>query len=87
MEDCDITLCTVGDLIEHLQKNFKPTDKLCYWYEGGAYMNCEHILKEELGHNKFMYVSDDKKRLSEKYPDNDMYKDCSWIKDNDVIIV
>ena len=34
---------TVGDLIKHLQDNFKPTDKLCFWDEGGAHMECVHV--------------------------------------------
>ena len=79
-------ILTVKKLIEHLQTNFKPDDKLCFWYEGGAYMNCEHVLKEQLGDTMFIYVSQDKERSKKLYPKDDIYEDCHWIKDNDVII-
>ena len=32
----DSVIATVGDLITHLQRNFRPEDKLCFWDDGGA---------------------------------------------------
>lgn len=39
--DEDSVIATVGDLIAHLQRNFRPEDKLCFWDEGG----CVHELR------------------------------------------
>ena len=79
---------TVGDLIKHLQEHFKPSDKLCFWYEGGAYMNCEHLPKSDLGDLMFKYVKDDKKRRIEDNGDTQeqVDKDFEFVSDNDVII-
>ena len=81
-------IATVGDLIAHLQKNFKSEDRLCFWYEGGAYMNCEHVLKSMLGDMMFKYVKDDKIRRTEQHgtssEDND--EDFEYVSDNDVIV-
>ena len=60
--ETDSIIATVGDLVAHFQKNFKPEDRLCFRYEGGAYMNCEHVLKSMLGDTMFKYVKDDKVR-------------------------
>lgn len=88
-KDYDTKVCTVQDLIDHLTKNFKPTDKLCMWYEGGAYMNCEHLLKYQLGDTRFLYVKDDKTRFEDENIKKplDIYGDQHWINDNDVVIV
>ena len=32
---------TVGDLIDHL-KIFDPNQRLCFWDEGGAHIECVH---------------------------------------------
>lgn len=86
MSEHDVAICTVGDLIEHLQKNFKPEDKLCRWFESGAYMNCEHILKDHLGDLMFTYVKHDREKFKKMYPHvDDLYKDFDWINDNDVL--
>ena len=81
---------TVQDLITHLQTNFKPTDKICIWYEGGAYMNCEHIPKDELGKRFFKYVKEDKKQLKESkpeyYTDDKLKEEYEWVNDEDVVI-
>ena len=45
----DSMIVTGGDLVVHLQKSFSPEDRLCLWDEGGAYMNCYHVLKSMLG--------------------------------------
>jgi hypothetical protein len=79
---------TVKKLIEHLQTNFKPTDKLCFWYEGGAYMNCEHALEDMLGDMMFTYVKDDKKRMMERFKRTKAELDDDYrnVSDDDVII-
>jgi hypothetical protein len=81
-------ILTVEKLIEHLQTNFNPTDKLCFWYEGGAYMNCEHVLEDMLGETMFMYVKDDKKRIMEKFnrTKDSVDEDYRNVEDNDVVV-
>ena len=84
----DSVVATVGDLIAHLQRNFRPEDKLCFWDEGGAYMNCEHVTKSMLGDMMFKYVKDDKQRRIDRHgatqKEND--EDFEWVGDEDVIV-
>ena len=86
--DEDFLIATVGDLIAHLQRNFRPEDKLCFWDEGGAYMNCEHVTKRMLGDMMFKYVKDDKQRRISQHgatqKEND--EDFEWVGDEDVIV-
>ena len=80
---------TVGDLIEHLQTNFKPTDKLCFWDEGGAHMECVHVPDDWLEKQMmFKYVKDDKDRRMALYEDSKkkVDEDFEFVSDNDVII-
>ena len=80
---------TVGDLIEHLQTNFKPTDKLCFWDEGGAYMECVHVPVDWFEKQMmFKYVKDDKDRRMALYKDSKkkVDEDFEFVSDNDVII-
>ena len=53
-------IATVRDLIEHLQKNFKPDDLLCFFDEGGAWIALEHVPKSFVGNLSWMfnYVKD-----------------------------
>lgn len=53
-------IATVKDLIEHLQKNFKPTDLFCFFDEGGAWCELVHVPKTFIGDVKWMfnYVKD-----------------------------
>ena len=84
----DSIIATVGDLIAHLQRNFRPEDKLCFWSEGGAYMNCEHVTKSMLGDMMFKYVKEDKQRRIKQHgttqKEND--EDFEWVGDDDVIV-
>ena len=84
----DSAIATVGDLIAHLQRNFRPEDKLCFWDEGGAYMNCKHVTKSMLGDMMFKYVKDDKQRRIKQHgatqKGND--EDFEWVGDDDVIV-
>lgn len=80
---------TVGDLIEHLQTNFKPTDKLCFWDEGGAHMECVHVPVDWLEKQMmFKYVKDDKDRRMALWKDSKekVDEDFEFVSDNDVII-
>ena len=80
---------TVGDLIQHLQDNFKPTDKLCFWDEGGAHMECVHVPDDWLEKQMmFKYVKDDKDRRMALYKDSKkkVDEDFEFVSDNDVII-
>ena len=53
-------IATVRDLIEHLQKNFKSDDLLCFFDEGGAWCELEHVPKSFIGDQRrmFSYVKD-----------------------------
>ena len=53
-------IATVRDLIEHLQKNFKPDDLLCFIDEGGAWCELVHVPKSFIGDQMrmFNYVKD-----------------------------
>lgn len=83
-----VKTATVQDLINHLQTNFKPNDKLCYWNEGGAYIDCEYLFKDDLGHKMFKYVKNDKKRRMETFNETkkQVDEDFEYVSDNDVII-
>ena len=80
---------TVGDLIKHLQDNFKPTDKLCFWYEGGAHMECVHVPVDWFEKQiMFKYVKDDKDRRMALYKNSKkkVDEDFEFVSDNDIII-
>jgi len=77
----DNLIATVGDLIKYLQDNCKPEDKLCMFYEGGAYINLERIPKTCIGNKLFIYVKNFKK--INKDLEDDLY---SYVKDNDLIV-
>lgn len=81
-------ILTVGKLIEHLQSNFNPDDNLCFWYEGGAYMNCEHVLESMLGDNVFIKIKDDKERMKNKFKfsEDEIKEDYKNVNDDDVLI-
>lgn len=53
-------IATVKDLIEHLQTNFKLDDLLCFFDEGGAWCELEHVPKSFIGDQRWMfnYVKD-----------------------------
>ena len=80
---------TVGDLIKHLQDNFKPTDKLCFWDEGGAHMECVHVPVDWFEKQiMFKYVKDDKDRRMALYKNSKkkVDEDFELVSDNDIII-
>ena len=81
-------ILTVKKLIEHLQTNFKPDDKLCFWYEGGAYMNCEHALENMLNDMMFTYVKNDKEKMKKRFnmTDDELSDEYKNVDDNDVLI-
>ena len=79
---------TVKKLIEHLQTNFKPDDKICFWYEGGAYMNCEPVLESMLGDNMFIRVKDDKEKMKKRFNmlDDELADDYKNVEDDYVLM-
>jgi hypothetical protein len=79
---------TVKKLIEHLQTKFKPDDKICFWYEGGAYMNCEPVLESMLGDNMFIRVKDDKEKMKKQFNmlDDELAVDYKNVEDDYVLI-
>ena len=80
---------TVGDLIKYLQDNFKPTDKLCFWDEGGAHMECVHVPVDWFEKQiMFKYVKDDKDRRMALYKNSKkkVDEDFEFVSDNDIII-
>ena len=80
---------TVGDLIKHLQDNFKLTDKLCFWDEGGAHMECVHVPVDWFEKQiMFKYVKDDKDRRMALYKNSKkkVDEDFEFVSDNDIII-
>jgi hypothetical protein len=81
-------ILTVEKLIEHLQTNFNPTDKLCFWYEGGAYMNCEHALESMLGDMMFVRIKDDKEKMKKRYnmTDTELADEYQNVEDDNVLI-
>lgn len=90
-------IATVKDLIQHLKQNFKPTDKLCFFDEGGAWCEVEHVPRSFVGDKRWMfnYVKDkranelenlnckaeDEEKMRAAITDN--YKS---VKDNGVVI-
>ena len=82
-------ILTVEKLIDYLQTNFNPTDKLCFWYEGGAYMNCEYVLEDMLGDNMFIKVKQDKDRMKNLFinmTDDEINEDYRNVNDSDVLV-
>ena len=79
---------TVKKLIEHLQTNFKPDDTLCFWYEGGAYMNCEPVLESMIGDNMFIRVKDDKEKMKKRFNmlDDELADDYKNVEDDYVLM-
>ena len=80
---------TIGDLIKHLQDNFKSTDKLCFWNKGGDHMECVHVPVDWFEKQiMFKYVKDDKDRRMILYKDSKkkIDEDFGFVSDNDVII-
>ena len=53
-------IATVADLIAHLQKNFKPNDLLCFFDEGGAWVELVNVPIGFIGDKCWMfnYVKD-----------------------------
>ena len=81
----DKYIATVGDLIDHLQKNFKPEDKLCFFDEGGAYINLEQMPKDFLGDRFFLYIKDFKEKSKKNgFEDDDEL--FNYVEDDNVIV-
>lgn len=74
---------TVGDLIRHLKKNFKPTDKMCFWDESGDHMECVSIPRDYIGKVMFRYIKDNKKKLENVKEAESFYE---FVNDDDVLV-
>lgn len=48
-------IATVADLIEYLQNNFKQDDLFCFFDEGGAWIELEHVPKSFIGDPRWMF--------------------------------
>ena len=79
----DKKTATVGDVIRHLKKNFKPTDKLCFWDEGGAHMECISIPRDYIGKVMFRYIKDKKKKFENVKEAESFYE---FVNDDDVLV-
>ena len=90
-------IATVRDLIEHLQKNFKPDDLLCFFDEGGAWCELEHVLKSFIGDQMWMfnYVKDKRQyeldnkicaKAVEEHMEKIITENYRLVEDNGVVI-
>ena len=79
---------TVGDLIGHL-KTFDPSQRLCFWDEGGANIECVHVPEGWFkGGQMFQTVRDRKLDQRKRFgsSDSELEQDYRFVDDNDVII-
>ena len=86
--DSKKTYATVGDLIEHL-KTFDPNQRLCFWDEGGAHMECVHVPDDWFRKGRmFQTVRDRKDEHKRRFGDSDKYVDelYEFVEDDDVIV-
>ena len=80
-------IATVKDLIDHLKNNFKETDMLCFFDDGGAWCELVHLPKSLIGDWMFRRVEDKKACELKKYPDikNIIENNYRFVKDGVVI--
>ena len=79
---------TVSDLIEHLKK-FDPDQRLCFWDEGGAHMECVHVPDDWFKKGRmFQTVGDRKKHHREQFgtSEEELAECYEFVEDNDVIV-
>lgn len=90
-------IATVADLIDHLQKNFKPNDMLCFFDEGGAWIELEHVPKNFIGDIRWMfnYVKDKRQyeldnpccvKENELYMKKIIVDNYKYVEDNGVVV-
>ena len=90
-------IATVRDLIEHLQKNFKPDDLLCFFDEGGAWCELVHVPKSFIGDQMWMfnYVKDKRQheldnkicaKAVEEHMEKIITENYRLVEDNGVVI-
>lgn len=51
----DKEIVKVKDLIQYLKDNFQPSDFLCFFDEGGAWVELEHVHKSFIGDRRWMF--------------------------------
>ena len=84
-----LNTATVAQVIEHLKKNFKLDDKLCYMdCIEGVKNDCTYVTKDQLGHSFFYYVKDLKRRNIERCHSTKEQEDnmFPYVDDNDIIM-
>ena len=84
-----LNTATVAQVIEHLKKNFKMDDKLCYMDCIEGFKNdCTYVTKDQLGQSFFYYVKDLKDRNMKRCHSTKEQEDgiYPYVGDNDVIV-
>ena len=84
-----LNTATVAQVIEHLKKNFKMDDKLCYMDCIEGFKNdCTYVTKDQLGQSFFYYVKDLKDRNMKRCHSTKEQEDgiYPYVSDNDVIV-
>ena len=79
---------TVGDLIDHL-KTFDPSQRLCFWDEGGAHIECVHVPEGWFKSGQMFQTVKDRKADHKKRfgtSDKELGEDYEFVEDDDVII-
>ncbi len=81
-------IATVNDLIEHLEKNFNPRDKLCFFDYVGARRELVHIPCDFIGDKRWMFnkVKDTKTDELESYDVGIVNERYRLVDDEDVLI-
>ena len=81
-------ILTIKELINYLETNFNPDDKLCRWYERGAYMQCEPVSSSDVGNYMFIKVKDDKNMMKNKYrmTEDEISNEYASVDDDYVLI-
>jgi len=85
----DKDVATIGDFIEFLEKKFKNDQKLCFFDEGGAWIELVHIPKTLIGDWMFRRVKDKRKiELAKARDDHRKYilESYRLVNDDDVVI-
>ena len=79
---------TVGDLIDHL-KTFDPNQRLCFWDEGGAHIECVHVPEGWFKSGQMFQTVKDRKLDQRKRfgsSDSELEQNYRFVDDNDVIV-
>ena len=83
-----MNILTVKELINYLETKFNPDAKMCRWYERGAYMQCEPVMKSDVGDHMFITVKDDKNIMKNRFKmtDEELSNEYASVDDDFVLI-